>query len=93
MRDGPPTPKFSHEAVKPVSANNHADRQIADPELPFGGSWQISVEPEGAKTRVSIIENGTVKDPLFRFFSRIVFGYDTTMKKYLADLKRASEQI
>jgi len=62
---------------------------IADPDLPFGGAWTIALSPEGAGTRVRIEENGEVRDPLYRFFSTLVFGHDGTMKAYLADMARA----
>lgn len=62
---------------------------IADPNLPFGGSWTIALSPAASGTRVSIEEQGTVSNPIFRFFSRFVFGHHSTMKAYLADLERA----
>jgi uncharacterized protein YndB with AHSA1/START domain len=62
---------------------------IADPSLPFGGAWTIELAPQGAGTRVSIEERGEVRDPLYRFFSRFVFGHEATIRTYLADLERA----
>ncbi|HYJ29006.1 MAG TPA: SRPBCC family protein [Allosphingosinicella sp.] len=62
---------------------------IADPALPFGGAWTIALEPAGDGTRVSIEERGEVRDPLYRFFSRFVFGHEATMRTYLADLEQA----
>lgn len=62
---------------------------IADPSLPFGGSWTIALAPAAGGTQVSIEERGEVRDPLYRFFSRFVFGHEATMKAYLADLGRA----
>jgi hypothetical protein len=61
---------------------------IADPSLPFGGTWIIEVAPDGAGTRVDIAEHGFVKNPLFRVFS-LLFGQDATAKAYLGDLGRA----
>lgn len=62
---------------------------IADPELPFGGSWTISLTPEGNGTRVRIEEKGEVRNPIYRFFSALVFGHDGTIKTYLADLAKS----
>jgi hypothetical protein len=62
---------------------------IAEPSLPFGGAWRIELQPEGAGTRVSIEERGEVRDPLYRFFARFVFGHEATIRTYLADLERA----
>ncbi|HEX8216147.1 MAG TPA: SRPBCC family protein, partial [Allosphingosinicella sp.] len=62
---------------------------IADPALPFGGAWTIALAPAGAGTRISIEERGEVRDPVYRFFSRFVFGHEGTMRAWLADLERA----
>jgi hypothetical protein len=64
---------------------------IADPALPFGGAWTIALAPAGSGTRVSIEERGEVRDPLYRFFSRFVFGHEGTMRAWLADLERAMQ--
>lgn len=64
---------------------------ITDETLPFGGSWTITLAPSGAGTRVSIVEQGEVRNPIFRFLARFVFGHEATMRAYLADLKRAAE--
>jgi len=67
--------------------------RIADPKLPFGGSWtyEIVPAPEGAALRIT--ENGFVTNPLFRFLSRFVFGHGATMNTYLKSLaKKFGEQ-
>lgn len=61
--------------------------RIADEELPFGGTWTFELEPEGPDTRVTLTENGEIRNPLFRFMSRFVFGYEHTMRNYLEDLE------
>lgn len=63
---------------------------IADPKLPFGGSWTWDIVPESEGTRVRIVEDGEVKSPVFRFFAKFVFGHEATMRRYLADLQRAA---
>jgi hypothetical protein len=62
---------------------------ILDQDLPFDGSWTFDLAPEGDATRVTIEERGRVKDPLFRFLSRFVFGHTSTMETYLDALARA----
>ena len=62
--------------------------RIADPDLPFGGTWTIALKPEGAGTRVTITEHGEVYNPVFRFMSRFVFGHTATMDSYLEALRR-----
>lgn len=60
--------------------------RIADPELPFGGTWTYALEPNGSGTRLTITEHGEVYNPIFRFMSRFVFGHTATIDKYLQAL-------
>jgi uncharacterized protein YndB with AHSA1/START domain len=62
--------------------------RIADPTLPFGGSWTYDVVPEAAASRVTITEDGVVRNPVFRFMSRFVFGHHATQEAYLRALGR-----
>ncbi len=57
--------------------------RIADPKLPFGGTWTWELTPEGAGTRVRVTERGEIKAPMFRVLTRFVFGYTSTMDAYL----------
>lgn len=64
--------------------------RIADPKLPFGGTWTYSLEPVGvAGTRVTIREDGIVRPAMWRFVSHYVIGEDAQVKRYLEDLQRA----
>ena len=60
--------------------------RIADPSLPFGGSWTYEVTPSGSGTRVRITERGEVYNPIFRVLSRFVFGHTATMEQFLQNL-------
>ncbi len=60
--------------------------RISDDKLPFGGRWIYVLTPDGAGTRLTITEDGFVKNPLFRFLSRTVFSLTSTMDHYLRDL-------
>jgi uncharacterized protein YndB with AHSA1/START domain len=62
--------------------------RIADPSLPFGGSWTYDVVREGSGSRVMITEDGVVRNPVFRFMSRFVFGHHATQEAYLRALGR-----
>lgn len=57
--------------------------RIADPDLPFGGTWTYELRPDGDGTRVTITERGEVYNPVFRFLSRFVFGHTATMERVL----------
>jgi ribosome-associated toxin RatA of RatAB toxin-antitoxin module len=60
--------------------------RIADPSLPFGGTWTYRIAPEGSGSTVSITEDGEVYNPIFRFMSRFVFGHDATLEAFTRDL-------
>lgn len=62
--------------------------RIADPDLPFGGTWTYRLEPHGQGTRLSITEDGEVRNAFFRFMARFVFGHHRTMDGYLVSLGR-----
>jgi uncharacterized protein YndB with AHSA1/START domain len=62
--------------------------RIADPNLPFGGTWTYDVTPDGGGTRVTITEEGVVHNPVFRFMSRYIFGHHRTQEAYLRALGR-----
>ncbi len=68
--------------------------RIADPELPFGGTWTYELAPAGRGTTLVITEHGEIYNPLFRFMARFVFGYEGTLASYLEALQKqaASEE-
>lgn len=61
-------------------------RRIADPKLPFGGTWTFEIAPANGGSTVTITENGEIYNPFFRFMARFVFGYTNTMETYLKAL-------
>jgi uncharacterized protein YndB with AHSA1/START domain len=74
---------FEEVAAEP---SHRLVRRIADPGLPFGGSWTYDVVPEVNGTRVTITESGVVYNPIFRFMSRFVFGHHATQEAFLRSL-------
>jgi hypothetical protein len=77
---------ITYEAVENRPLGRFVVR-IADPDLPFGGTWTYELRPEGAGTHLTITERGEVYNPIFRFMSRFVFSQTATMEKYVAGLK------
>ncbi len=57
--------------------------RIADPELPFGGTWTWELAPDGAGTRVTIVEDGVIRSVVFRGISSLLLGYTSTPAAYL----------
>jgi len=62
--------------------------RIADPALPFGGTWTYELKPDGAGCTLTITENGYVNPALFRFMSRFIFGHTSTIDDYLRALAK-----
>ena len=62
--------------------------QIADPKLPFGGTWtyEVTAMPTGSSLRIR--EDGEIYNPIFRFLSRFVLGYSGTIDTYLKSLAK-----
>ena len=61
--------------------------RIADPKLPFGGTWTYRITPSGGGSEVTITEDGEVYNPFFRFMSRFVFGYPATLDAFVKNLE------
>lgn len=61
--------------------------RIAGPSLPFGGTWTYRIAPAAAGSAVTITEDGEVYNPIFRFMSRFVFGYDATLDEFVKNLE------
>lgn len=62
--------------------------RIADPKLPFGGTWTYEITPAPGGSALRIREDGEVYNPVFRFLARFVFGYSGTIDTYLKSMSR-----
>jgi uncharacterized protein YndB with AHSA1/START domain len=60
--------------------------RIADPDLPFGGTWTVTLAPEAGGTRVTILERGQIHNVIFRAVARFAIGYTASMDACLAEL-------
>jgi hypothetical protein len=77
------------EEVPPTSTTSgRRVTRIADDKLPFGGRWIYEVEPAGGATRLTITEEGFVKNPIFRFLSATVFRQTATIEKFMREVGR-----
>ena len=73
------------EVAESVPGRKRVTR-IADPGLPFGGTWTFELEDAPPGTRLRITEDGEVYNPIFRFMSRYVFGHARGIERFHADL-------
>jgi len=74
-----------YEVVEARAPERRVTR-IADDKLPFGGRWIYELVPDGDGTRLTITEDGFIKNPVFRFLSKTVFSTTSTIEKFLHDL-------
>jgi uncharacterized protein YndB with AHSA1/START domain len=66
---------------------------IADPSLPFGGTWTYQLTPmDAGTTSLQITENGFTKPALFRFIGHYIMHEDTQIKKFEGSLQKASSE-
>ena len=91
------TDRYGHAILyQRVSAEprRHLVNRIADPTLPYGGTWTYDLTPAPAlgATTVSIVENGEIFNPVFRFLARFFIGYTGTMRQHLTDLGKSFGQ-
>ncbi len=79
--------KISYQEVEAVAPSRFKVR-LTDDSLPFGGTWTYDIQPAGTGTQLTITEDGIVRNPIFRFVSRFVFGHYKTQETYLRDLAK-----
>jgi uncharacterized protein YndB with AHSA1/START domain len=66
--------------------------RIADPDLPFGGTWTYEITPVHGGSSLRITEDGEIYNPIFRFMARFIFGYQGTIQSYMASLQKRLTQ-
>jgi uncharacterized protein YndB with AHSA1/START domain len=76
--------KLPIEIVEATAPSRLVGR-IADPKLPFGGTWTYELSGDNGGTRLRITEDGEVRPPAFRYIARTM-GYSATIEKYLKAL-------
>jgi uncharacterized protein YndB with AHSA1/START domain len=60
--------------------------RILDKGLAFGGCWILEVAADGDGARLTITEDGFIRNPIFRTLSRTVFSTSATIEQYLRGL-------
>ena len=76
---------ITYESVEESPPHRLVTR-IADPKLPFGGTWTQEITPDPNGCLVTITEAGEIYNPIFRFMARFVFGYTGSIEAYLKAL-------
>ena len=76
---------ITYEAMESIAPRRLVTR-IADPKLPFGGTWTYEISPTSDGCTLTITENGEVYNPVFRFVSRFIMGHAATHTAYMKAL-------
>jgi hypothetical protein len=75
----------TYEAIESTAPHRLVVR-IADPKLPFGGTWTYEITPAAQSCSLTITEDGEVYNPIFRFVSRFIMGQTATLDAYIKAL-------
>jgi hypothetical protein len=78
--------KMTYEVVESDPPRKLITR-IADPSLPFGGTWTYEITPTASGSQLTITENGEIHSAVFRFVARYLQGYTATLDNYLKALR------
>ena len=62
--------------------------RIADPSLPYGGTWTHEVMDSELGSQLRTTEDGLIFNPLFRVVSRHFIGYTKTIDEFHADVAK-----
>lgn len=54
--------------------------KTVDPGLAYSGTWTIVLSPEDDMTRVTIVEDATIRSRALRFFVRTILGEDILLE-------------
>lgn len=76
--------KLTYEAETSIPPG-HLVTRIVGKDLPFGGSWDYAISPDGAGSKITITENGEIYNPAFRVVSRLM-GQTASIDAYLGAL-------
>jgi uncharacterized protein YndB with AHSA1/START domain len=73
------------EVVELVPSRTMVTR-IADEKLPFTGEWKYTIERAGGGSRVMIVEEGEIFNPIFRLLTHYFLGHHGTIDRFLEAL-------
>ena len=62
--------------------------KTVEPGLAYSGTWTIVLTPEDDKTRVTIVEDATIRSRALRFFVRTILGDDVLLEGIFRALTR-----
>lgn len=65
--------------------------RIIETDLPFSGAWTIEIKPstDNSVTDVTLVEEGVIQSPFWRFLMHFVFDSNAMIDQYLTELGKA----
>jgi hypothetical protein len=66
--------------------------RVTEREKNFGGTWTLTITAVPGGADVSIVEDGWVANPIFRFVSRYIIGHHATMDGMLKSIATSLKQ-
>ena len=54
--------------------------KTVEPGLAYSGTWRIVLTPENDRTRLTIVEEATIRSRVIRFFVRTILGEDVLLE-------------
>lgn len=79
---------FRYRFAEQIPARRLVTADAGGREKGFTGAWTFELEPANGGTRLRITERGRIFSPWFRLMARYVFGYETSLRQYHADLAK-----
>ena len=79
------------DVIESDPPRRHVTR-VKETEKMFGGTWTMTISPQPAGSQVTIVEDGWVANPIFRFVSRYVIGHHATMDGMLKSAAKTLKQ-
>jgi len=77
--------------IEESEAPLHMRVRVADDSVPFGGSWTFVLQPFEDGTSLTITEEGTIGNPLYRVAAKVLFSATDSIDRYLSDLAAVAE--
>ncbi len=62
--------------------------KTVEPGLAYSGTWTIVLSPNGDTTRVTIVEDATIRSRVVRFFVRTILGEDVLIEGIFRAINR-----
>lgn len=78
--------------TRDVIRGSQFKRIIVSENLAYGGAWVFQLKDAAEGSELTIREEGEVYHPLFRVLGKYVFGFDSSINRFMHDLEQEVRQ-